>query len=188
MQISISHKDKTLVYFLLKVAVLYLGWYAAFEFLIKPDGRLDDIITKNISQGIVYLMNLTGIDTYFTQARKIGETWIWVAGGSKPLVRVGASCNGLEPLVLFAIFIIAYPGKVKHKLWFIPAGLIIIHIANILRNYWLSLMLYHQKMEMFHLFHRYVFVFLIYLLIFGFWVLWANKFSKPISNSDGQKS
>jgi exosortase/archaeosortase family protein len=120
---------------------------------------------------------------FYTPARKIGETYLFIVGTSKPLVRIGASCNGLEPLVLFAIFIIAYPGKTLHKLWFIPSGIVIIHLINIIRNYVLTLMVYF-KMPSFDFFHRYVFVILVYLIIFGFWMLWVNHFSlKGLKNS-----
>jgi len=180
---TLSDNDKSLLFFLAKIGSLYLLWYIVFEFFIKNDGRLDQIITQNISMGIVWLMQHSGIDMYYTLARKIGETYLFIAGTNKPLVRIGASCNGLEPLILFSIFIIAYPGKIMHKLWFIPSGIIIIHFINIIRNYVLTLMVYF-RMPSFDLFHRYVFVILVYLIIFGFWMLWVNIFSlKGLKNN-----
>ncbi len=187
MKSTLSNNDKTLLLFLIKIASLYLFWYVCYEFYLKTDGRLDQIITRNISEGIIHLMQFTGLDFYYTNARKIGETYLFIAGQLKPLVRIGSSCNGLEPIILFAIFIIAYPGKLTHKLWFIPAGVIVIHLVNIIRNYVLTLMVYY-KMPSFDFFHRYVFVILVYLLIFGFWMLWVNKFSlKGLKSNDDNR-
>jgi len=171
-------KEKQLIRFLYTSIGLYILWFGLYEFWLKPDGHIDQIITENISMIMRKMLVWTGYDVHYTQARKLGETYIYLSNAPFPFVRVGASCNGLELLILFTIFIIAYPGKKKHKAIFIFLGLLGIHILNIFRNYWLALFVLHQEMDMFDLFHRYIFIFMVYGAIFLLWMLWVNKFSK----------
>lgn len=168
--------EKRLLSFILKIGILYLVWYFIYELILKTNGRLDQVITINISQIITGLLKLSGIEVFYTQARKLGETYLFLVGETKPLVRIGSSCNGLEPIMLFLIFILAYPGRIINKIWFIPVGIIIIHTVNIMRNYLLIIMLYNQS-ELFEFFHRYIFVIFVYLVIFALWMLWVNHFS-----------
>jgi exosortase/archaeosortase family protein len=166
--------------FLLLTFSLYGVWLVLFEMLIKPWGMLDKIITENISYFICLGLDILGHHAHFNIAHHIGETFIYIKPDTHPLIRVGASCNGLELLVLFTIFIICYPGKLTHKLWFIPIGLFLIHLSNIIRNLILTLMVLNQS-SWFDLFHRYVFIFLIYGFIFYLWMKWAN-FQRQIAH------
>lgn len=169
-------KEKQLVRFLALAAILYGLWFTLYEFLLKPNGTLDHLLTGNITIAICRLLDLVGYNTSYTIARKLGETYIYLDHNPIPVIRVGASCNGLELLVLFSIFVICYPGKWKVKIPFLLAGNVAIHLLNILRNFFLSLMSIHRY-AYFEFFHRYVFVFMVYGSIFLLWMLWANKYS-----------
>ncbi|MES2691368.1 MAG: archaeosortase/exosortase family protein [Bacteroidota bacterium] len=165
--------NKKLLKFLLFTFALYGLWLLGYELFIKPSGNFDHLITENITYFICLLLDITGYQTHYTLAEKWGETYIFLIPQTNPLIRVGASCNGLELLVLFTIFIICYPGPLKNKAWFIPLGLLIIHVLNILRNYTLTLMQIH-KSPYFEFFHRYIFIFMVYGVIFLLWMWWAN--------------
>lgn len=77
---------------------------------------------------------------------------------------------------LFAGFILAYPGNFKHKLWFIPAGLVIIFILNVARIAGLA---YIQKCCPQHIDinHHVVFKYVVYAFIFLMWLFWIKKYS-----------
>ncbi len=169
--------NKKLIRFLILSFILYGVWLLAYELFFKPNGQLDHLITENISYFICLGLDLRGFTPHFSIAEKIGETFIFLNTSTFPLIRVGASCNGLELLVLFSIFIICYPGRFKSKVWFIPAGCLIIHAVNIMRNFILTLMA-EAKSPYFELFHRYIFIFLVYGIIFLLWMWWAGKQSK----------
>jgi exosortase/archaeosortase family protein len=64
-------------------------------------------------------------------------------------------------------------GAWKHKLWYIPLGWGIIYGFNILRIYWISLIMQPHP-ELFLLFHNYLFKYLFYFVIFLMWVLWEQ--------------
>lgn len=178
-------KEKPLIKFLLLSVGLYVTWFGLYEFILKPDGHLDNLITNNISWFMNIALRLTGYDVQYTPGFKLGETLFLLNPNPHPFLRVGASCNGLELLVLFSIFIICYPGSSKHKVWFIVGGNLIIHFLNIFRNYVLAIMSIH-KSEYFDLFHRFVFIFMVYGAVFLLWMLWANKFSKLNRKDEGE--
>ena len=48
-------------------------------------------------------------------------------------VWIGEPCNGIKIFGLFTLFILAFPGSWKKKLWFIPLGIFIVHTANAMR-------------------------------------------------------
>ncbi|MEI6508503.1 MAG: exosortase family protein XrtF [Bacteroidota bacterium] len=179
-------KEKQLIKFLLFSVGLYLVWFVLYEFWLKNDGHLDQLITENITIIISWMLKLTGYDVHYTQAHKLGETFIFLNPNIFPFLRVGASCNGLELFILFTIFIICYPGNAKVKLVYIIIGNIIIHLLNIFRNYILALMVLHQS-TYFDLFHRYVFIFFVYGSIFILWMIWTNKYSKLYVNRKQDK-
>ncbi len=89
---------------------------------------------------------------------------------------IGDGCSGLELFILFFGFILLMRGRIKDKLWFIPAGVLAILILNIIRIIALSLIFYHTP-EYLIFNHKYTFVIIVYGAIFGLWVLWVNKFS-----------
>ena len=167
---------KSLLKFLLLISASYGLWFICYEYYLKPSGHLDHIITEYVTIGICHLLDISGYISHYTIALKHGETYIFVEPFVLPTVRVGASCNGLELLVLFSLFIICYPGQSMVKIPFVVFGNLLIHGINILRNYWLTLMTM-QHSPFYDLFHRYIFIFMVYGAIFVLWILWTNHFS-----------
>jgi exosortase family protein XrtF len=177
--------SKTFIRFLVTTILLYVAWFGLYEFVLKPNGRIDHVITENISVITCYLLDIAGYDAHYTIARKLGETYIFLGNDILPTVKIGASCNGLEMIVIFAIFVLCYPGHYLIKAVFIGCGILCIHALNVLRNFVLTLLAIHRS-EYFELFHRYIFIFLIYGFIFLLWMWWANRLSKL--NPPGEKA
>jgi exosortase family protein XrtF len=92
-------------------------------------------------------------------------------------VWVGSNCNAITLFSLFSVFIFAYPGAQKNKIWFIPVGILVIHFLNLLR---VTALVVIDKFAPNYLDfnHTYTFTFLIYAVIFSLWMIWVNKFSK----------
>ncbi len=94
-------------------------------------------------------------------------------------IGVGASCSGVKQLIQFLILMLLYPGPWKHKLWFIPSGLIIIHMVNIFRIVGLSVVVVTFKSQQIFTFsHDWLFRPFFYVVIFGMWVFWVEKIVK----------
>lgn len=162
--------------FLVTALLLYTGWYCAYEFWIHPTQSLDGLVvqnTINISKKILEGFGYS-VSQPETRLLKIEGT-----GG----VFVSDSCNGIPLFVLFSIFIIAFPGPWKKKIIFIPAGIVLIHAANIARVVALA-MIQHKNREWVEFNHTYTFTILMYAFIFIMWMLWVKKFSGISFNTD----
>lgn len=164
---------KFLVLFSFLLGVFFMG----YELYIKPNGALDHYLTEVVTLGIIKLLNLTHYEASYTIGKQLGSTYIFISPQLIPVVKVGASCNGLELLMLFTIFITAYPGKWEYKIPFILVGNLLIHSLNILRNYVLTLLAYYNS-PYYDFFHRYVFIFFIYGSVFLLWLYWTNTLSQ----------
>ncbi len=103
------------------------------------------------------------------------ETFLFMNGWH--VVSVGWQCDGLPVMALFTIFIVAYPGPWRAKLWFIPAGLLAIHLLNILRIVGLAFnQVYSRSTTEFN--HHYTFTIIVYGFIFWLWTIWVRRFAR----------
>src|SRR6185295_7007817 len=89
---------------------------------------------------------------------------------------IGDSCNGITLFSLFAVFIIAYKGKVKTKILYILLGILSIQLLNVLRVTGLAILDTHSRAWT-EFNHTYTFNILIYGYIFFLWMLWVNKYA-----------
>ncbi|MEW6470546.1 MAG: archaeosortase/exosortase family protein, partial [Bacteroidota bacterium] len=90
---------------------------------------------------------------------------------------IGDPCNGIALFSLFTFFIIAYPGPWKKKLWYIPLGILSIHIINILRITALCIIVL-KRPEYLEFNHTYTFTILVTAYVFLLWMIWARKFGR----------
>ena len=101
------------------------------------------------------------------------------------LLQIGAPCDGLVLFALFAIFIVAFPGSWRRKMWFIPSGILLIHLANLVRVVSLVIIQYNRPQSL-KFNHDYTWTILIYGFIFWLWYLWSVRFSGPKAASESQ--
>ncbi len=91
-------------------------------------------------------------------------------------VYVDRGCLGRNVMLAYAGLILVFPGKLMHKLWYIPMGLGIIIFVNILRISGLAITAYCCP-EYSDVNHYFVFKAAAWLVIFILWVIWFNRFS-----------
>lgn len=166
-------KQNRFLKFLLVSSAVYLILYLVYEFVIKKYTFLDQAFIRIIINSTEPLLHLFGYKTF----KVLGDNEFQVIGidGSNG-VWVGAACNAVTLFFLFAVFIIAYPGHQKSKLWYVPLGILSIHILNILRVAALALIAFY-KPDLLEFNHTYTFTFIVYGYIFALWIIWTNKFS-----------
>ena len=97
-------------------------------------------------------------------------------------VWIGEPCNGLKVFGVFSIFIFAFPGKIKNKLWFITLGIITLHFINVVRIASLTL-ISSCNPELLNFNHNITFQVIIYSFIFLLWHIWTKRFSS-LKNQD----
>lgn len=164
-------QDPVVRFFALSIS-LYLGWYLLYEFVIHPGGALDRAVIDNLVWASGGLLELLGYELIPEPAQP--ERTIGVQGGI--LLWIGDACNGLGLFAVFLIFIIAFPGPVKHKLWYGLAGLLSIHAINALRIAVLCIITSYDY-ELLNFNHDYTFYVVVYGWVFGLWYFWVKRFS-----------
>ena len=167
------------VKFLLTGSVLYGIWLLIYYFFIKVYTDWDYHLDLNIVWFSHQLLNMMGVNTVIEidsdhvilMMENTINTGVWV----------GDECNGFKLFSIFSIFIIAFPGRIKDKLWFIPLGMIAIHLANIIRVISL-LLIYESYPTSLDFNHLYTFTIFVYSIIFIFWWWWAKKYGRVSKN------
>jgi exosortase family protein XrtF len=95
---------------------------------------------------------------------------------SVSIVRIVEGCNAISVMILFAAFILAFSKGFSKTFGFIIAGIIIIHILNVLRIALLTIGIMKYP-EYKHISHGVIFPLIIYGTVFVLWIVWVTKFA-----------
>jgi len=95
-----------------------------------------------------------------------------IPGGEGVVVEF--DCMAFSVMALFSIFVIAYPGSLKVKSWYIPLGLVVIFFINAFRIAALTLVVHFLPQYM-DLFHHFIFQALVYFFVILMWLFWIKK-------------
>lgn len=133
-----------------------------------------DSLTELVASQTNDVLHLFGQDTSIEPHESQASVKLFLNG--KFIARVVEGCNAMSVMILFVAFVVAFKGKTKQTIVFVLAGILIIHILNVLRIALLAIALYHYP-EYEHILHGVVFPLFIYGVVFGLWVLWVQKFS-----------
>lgn len=166
-------KKNIFILFIIKTGVLYGLSYFVYEFFIKPSTRIDQLLIRKIINFCEVILNLLGYKTF--ASKETDDIQVFGIDGSNG-VWIGGPCNGITLMFLFAIFVLAYPGNQKNKFWFIPLGILFVHLINVFRIIALAIIAYYYPQYL-DFNHTYTFTFLVYTLVFALWILWVNRFS-----------
>lgn len=163
--------NRLLFRFIAVAAVIYLAWFFGYEqWLAHADnGHFDHVLCTHITAAAVVALRLVGF-----AAAVSPESSCLVLMNGVPSVIVGPPCNGLVLYALFAGFVVAFPGPWQRKLWYIPVGILLIWILNVLRVAALAIN-HHYAHSSVDFNHHYTFTFVVYAFIFGLWMLWARR-------------
>ena len=161
-------KIKILKKFGLRSLIVFIIWMLLYHGYIIPDGRLNQFLTGTVITGTLTGLNLLGHNSIREDN--------YVLIDSEPMVLVADNCNGLELFVLYAGFLICFPGRLKYKLIFIPVGIILIYTINVIREIILALN-YKFFRETFEFNHKYTYVLIVYIFVFILWRVWIKRYS-----------
>jgi exosortase family protein XrtF len=162
-----------IVRFFLLAILLYLGWYLLYEFIIHPAGNIDRLLIDALTWSGGVLLELSG-HQLLPEPSFDNNRYIGVQGGS--FLWIGDPCNGLNVMAVFVIFIMAFPGPWKHKTWFIPLGVLTIHLVNAIRVAVLAHVVTIDY-EYLNFNHDFVFYVVVYGWVFLLWYIWVKKFA-----------
>ncbi|MDX2171889.1 MAG: archaeosortase/exosortase family protein [Bacteroidota bacterium] len=175
----ISLKQNAFFRFIVFAALLYAILFFVYQYVIKKYTYYDQKFIGSIITSSEYFVKLLGYKT-FTVLQDRDYQVVGIDGSNG--VWVGSNCNAITLFSLFSVFIIAYPGNQKNKLWFIPTGIVLIHLLNLIRVVALVLIAYYSPTSL-NFNHTYTFTFLVYAFILFLWIVWVNKFSQKKTKS-----
>jgi exosortase family protein XrtF len=165
--------------FLYKVLGIYILWYLIYDLWLLPAGWLDVWVCKNVAVAAYHSLEWLGYNA-FLNGRHVG-----VIGTSGVVLANG--CSGISAIGLFAGFVAAYPGRWTSRMLFIPVGIGIIYLLNIIRITGLSITLVHWP-HLFNFMHDYSSTALFYIAIFALWMIWVNFGEKNLPILQQKKS
>ena len=165
---------------------IYLGWQALDYWPIK--GTIDKLMVWSVdmvfSQSCWVLDHVFRIDITTVKAHRLIAA-INRDGGWASVI-IAPECASLKQWLHWIFLMVIFPGPWKHKLWYIPAGLVIIEWTNVIRICGVLLMqiwwpnihirIGGADINTFQLAHDYIFKVFFYFVIFLMWVLWVEKF------------
>ena len=91
-------------------------------------------------------------------------------------VWIGEPCNGVKIFGVFSIFILCFRKNWINKLWFIPLGIVLLHIINVLRVAILTFIAAVNP-NLLNFNHNITFQLIIYASLLMLWFLYIKKFS-----------
>ena len=161
--------------FLLKFIGLYLVLNLLYGVYVNSFSPNPDPVTIEVAQQTHIVLNLLGFETtYSVQDREIG---VYINSVARPVISVYEGCNGLNVMIIFISFLLAYGKPSKKLLWFIPLGIVLIHLTNLGRIG----LLYHVSEsfpDYLYFTHKYFFTGIIYVMVFLLWWWWIARVRK----------
>lgn len=180
----IFSKNKKIIYFILRVLIIYLAWKVLSFILGEESTPIQDRMWPWLSTGweslndkirIVILsvtqlwFNVVGLDSEIVNGYRL---WVY----DYAFVGVGNYCLAIQLWIFFVALIVSYSGKWYNKLWFSLIGIILINVINVFR---LIAVVYaaHYYPEYIQFNHDYIFNVLVYIFTFFMWIWWVKRFS-----------
>lgn len=170
---------KPTIFFLGKFLGLYLAGNLLYGLFVTHFSPKPDPATRWVSEQTGFVLTACGWPTDVYDHHRKATTLLRY--DEREILAVYEGCNGLNTMIIFVAFLIAFGPVNKKLLWFIPLGLLIIHLANLLRITLLFFVAEYRPDAMYFV-HKYVFTAILYLVIFVLWVWWVKKFA--ISKSE----
>ena len=187
---ELDHKKKAnraAIIFVVKLMVLYLIFSQGNLFMNSVMSEGSKYYNAYLAQNFDYIQGLKnalilpavwlikGVGFYAIY----NEMDVMVVNG--PYLRVNYSCLGLGVMSFLTAFIIAFPAKLKSKIWLFIFGIIMIYVLNILRIAGLGILLkvFRSQRDNFT-YHHEVFNIIVYIIIFILLYFWIKKNTTPI--------
>ena len=162
-------------------AILILSFHFFFRYwanslhywpIITVVGDINNFLMKLLYDNSLWvLQNLTTCEITYDDATRT----IWLGPGA---VYVSAGCSGFKQFLQWIVLMVFFPGPWKQKLWFIPLGLVMVHLVNIFRIDVLVIILDYYPQH-WHFTHDWILRPFFYVVMFGMWVIWVERFYQP---------
>ncbi len=102
-------------------------------------------------------------------------------------ILVDETCSPTKGLMHFLVLMLIFFGSWKHKTWFIPTGLVIVHIIGVTRIVGLTIVFVNIP-HRWDLFHDFIFRPFFCAMLFLIWVVWVEYFFLPKKTTDKRQN
>jgi len=180
---------KPTILFLLKFGLIFGIGSGSYSYFISSyntqDPPLADPFTEIVAVHTNAALEAFNYKTVMWHPITQPTVGIYIEGYEDDSVGVYEGCNGVNVMILFVAFIVAFGGSVKKMAWFIPVGILAIHAFNIFRLTALCV-LATMSHGVFHFVHKYAFTSIIYVFVLLLWIVWVKKLY-PQNSKDESK-
>ncbi len=162
---ALRPEHRPIAVFLAKMLAAYAAWFVLYDLWLLPAGLLDGWVGRSAAVLSGGLLDALGLDPTVDGRviRLPSGSGVWVAD----------ACTGLATVGLFAGFVLAYPGSWRRRVWFLPLGVLVIHLANVVRIAGLA-WLRDVEPALFDPVHQWGATPFFYAVVFGLWVVWVH--------------
>lgn len=172
---NILKENKAAIFFLLFFVGFYILLNTIYGFYIEYYSPQADPITKVVSKQVAFFLSLFDPSVFVTPS--IDSRNITISNGYRKVITVFEGCNGINVMIVFASFLIAFRGAIKRTVLFLAVGLVIIYFVNLLRVALLYLVEIHFPRYMYFV-HKYFFTGCIYAIVFLMWYVWIKSIKR----------
>lgn len=177
---NIFQEFKPAFAFLAKFLAIYILGNVLYGLFVESFGNQPDEITTVVTRQTSAILSWFDEPVSFINSPEKPTVLLQRTGDT--ILSVYEGCNGVNVMIVFIAFILAFGGKKKMIAPFIIMGLIILHITNLIR----ILLLYYVALSYQHYFyfvHKYLFTAVLYLVVFVLWTIWIMYFNERTGNS-----
>lgn len=100
---------------------------------------------------------------------------------------IAEHCLAIPAMVVFGFSLMLFKGKVGEKVWFIPLGIVFIFFINLFRLVSLSVLMTKVSEMTYQVYHRYVFLIIIYGAILLMVMWWMDRVMKAPAEGSGDQ-
>ena len=163
---------------------IFLGGYFILNLIygiwIESLGKTPDAMTYEVSAEVAAILNAIGYTATIQESPS--RPVVILFNGNNRILNVFEGCNGINVMIVFLSFVMAFGGARTRMLWFLGVGFVVIHLANLGRILWLFWLANNHK-QLFYYFHKYLFTAMIYLIVFALWWMWVTKLNGTTSTT-----
>ncbi|UTW66623.1 exosortase family protein XrtF [bacterium SCSIO 12643] len=171
MVVEFLGKYRAVWLFLFKFFAVYITGVLLYNFYLGYYTTHIDMITEGVTEQVarIFSWSLPEISTFYSGESPVAEIRYF----DVPLVLLIEGCNAISVMILFVAFVIAFKGKFQRYLWFIPLGITILYLANLIRIYFIGMIVLYLP-DYTTWAHDYIFPGIIYGTTFLLWVVWVK--------------
>lgn len=150
-------------HFFFRYWAAYLDYWPIKNTITEVYSLLSKIVFEQSALVVSFLLN--------DKVTISDQQFIFINNG---IITIGHGCSGLKQILQFIMVFLFIRGSFLKKLWFIPLGVLAIHLTNLFRVISLSVIIIY-KTEYWQLSHDYILRPFFYVIIFIFWLVWIEK-------------